>query len=119
MPFGTLRLPYLRSTPLLHREHRSLCSAAGRNIFPLPCTYSVTLNKRNMSGLRFSVGDIIAAIKLVGTVTDALRESSHASTSFRSLIHELYALERAPPSVKQLDLGESQEADKITLQRAR
>ncbi|KAJ5948868.1 hypothetical protein N7454_002175 [Penicillium verhagenii] len=54
-------------------------------------------------GFGFSVGDFIAALELVGTVIDALRESSEATSSMRSVINELYALESALLHVKRLD----------------
>ncbi|KAJ0419919.1 hypothetical protein BJY00DRAFT_285409 [Aspergillus carlsbadensis] len=66
-------------------------------------------------GFGFSVGDILATLKLVGTVIDSLRESSHAGSNFRSLIQELYALETALLHVKRLELDESQNADKVAL----
>jgi len=51
----------------------------------------------------FSIGDFIAAIELVRTVIDTLRESSNSGTSFRALISELYALETALLHAKRLD----------------
>jgi hypothetical protein len=69
-------------------------------------------------GFGFSVGDFLAALELVGTVIDALRESSHAGTNFQSLIQELYALETALLHIKRLDLDESQHADQVALQNA-
>lgn len=69
-------------------------------------------------GFGFSVGDFIAVLKLVGTVIDALRESSSASTSFRSLIAELYALETALLRVNRLDLDDAQTVDIIALRSA-
>ena len=64
-------------------------------------------------GFGFSVGDFLAALKLVGTVIDALRESSHASSSFRSLINELYALEYVL-----LDLDDGHNFEKHALRQA-
>jgi Fungal N-terminal domain of STAND proteins len=52
----------------------------------------------------FSVGDFIAALELVGTVINALRNSSKSGASFRSLINELYALETALLRVKRLNI---------------
>lgn len=69
-------------------------------------------------GFGFSVGDFLAALELVGTVIDALREASDANTSFRSLINELYALESALLRVKRLDLDESQNVEKLALYQA-
>lgn len=66
----------------------------------------------------FSVGDFLAALRLVGTVIDALRESSHASSSFRSLINKLYALETALLHVKLLDLELGHNSEKVALQQA-
>ncbi|KAJ5746367.1 hypothetical protein N7520_011549 [Penicillium odoratum] len=59
-------------------------------------------------GFGFSVGDFIAALQLMGTVIDALRESSEANSSIRSVINELYALESALLHVKRLDTGINQ-----------
>jgi hypothetical protein len=69
-------------------------------------------------GFGFSVGDFLAVLKLVGTVIDALRESSYASSSFRSLINELYALESALLGVKRLDAEVGQNFKKVALQQA-
>lgn len=69
-------------------------------------------------GFGFSVGDFLAALSLVGTVIDALRESSHASSSFRSLINELYALESALLRVKRLDLDDGHHVEKVALGQA-
>ena len=58
----------------------------------------------------FSVGDFLAAL-------DALRETSEARTSFRSLIDELYAPESALLRVKRLDVDNSLYIEKIALQQ--
>ncbi|RYP28695.1 hypothetical protein DL767_007092 [Monosporascus sp. MG133] len=68
-------------------------------------------------GFGFSVGDFLAVLRLVGTVIDALRESSDVSSSFRSLINELYALESALLHVKRLDADVSH-VEKVALQQA-
>lgn len=68
-------------------------------------------------GFGFSVGDFLAVLKLVGTVIDALRECSSASSSFRSLINELYILESVLLGVKRLDLDISH-VKKVALQQA-
>lgn len=47
-----------------------------------------------------SVGDFIAGIKLVQDLTEALKESCSSSSDFRDLVRELYSLERALISVK-------------------
>ena len=69
-------------------------------------------------GFGFSVGDFIAVIKLVGTVIDALRDSPFASSSTRSLINELYALESALIQVKRLDPDVGHNFEKVALQQA-
>jgi Fungal N-terminal domain of STAND proteins len=66
-------------------------------------------------GFGFSVGDFLAALELVGTVIDALRESSHARDAFRSLIDELYTLQTALLYVKRLDPGNGNRVEKIAL----
>lgn len=69
-------------------------------------------------GFGFSVGDFLAALRLVGTVIDAIRESSNANTSFRSLLNELYTLESVLLRVKRLDLDDCRNVDKLALQQA-
>lgn len=69
-------------------------------------------------GFGFSVGDFLAALKLVGTIVDALRETSHSSAAFQALIIELYALQTALLHVKQLDFDESQRFEKVALYQA-
>lgn len=69
-------------------------------------------------GFGFSVGDFLAAPNLVETVIDALRETSEARTSFRSLIDELYALESALLRVKRHDVDNSLYIEKLALQQA-
>jgi hypothetical protein len=69
-------------------------------------------------GFGFSVGDFFAALNLVGTVIDALRESGNASSSFRSLISELYTLESSLLRVKRLDLDDSHKVQQLALRQA-
>ncbi|KAF1962785.1 hypothetical protein CC80DRAFT_512106 [Byssothecium circinans] len=69
-------------------------------------------------GFGFSVGDFLAALKLVGTVIDALRESSNSGSAYRELLNELYSLETALLRVKRIDLDESQHIDKLALRQA-
>lgn len=74
------------------------------------------LHQKTMSvGFGFSVGNSLAALNPVGTVNDALRETSEARTSFRSLIDEPYALESALLRVKRLDVGNSLYVEKLAL----
>jgi hypothetical protein len=69
-------------------------------------------------GFGFSIGDFIAALQLVGTVIDALRDSGDSSAEYRSLIGQLYTLESALLRVKRLELDGSQHAEVITLRQA-
>ena len=69
-------------------------------------------------GFGFSASDFVAVLKLVRTVIDALRESSHATTSFHSLIQELCALEYALRCVKRLDPTAGDSADYAALREA-
>jgi hypothetical protein len=69
-------------------------------------------------GFGFSAGDFIAAINLVSTVIDALRESGDSSSEYRELIGQLYTLETGLLRVKQLDLDDSQHAEIIALRQA-
>jgi hypothetical protein len=69
-------------------------------------------------GFGFSVGDFLAALKLVGTVIDALRESSNSGPAYRELLNELYSLETALLCVKRIDLDEVQHIKKVALQQA-
>ncbi|KUL91419.1 hypothetical protein ZTR_01493 [Talaromyces verruculosus] len=76
-----------------------------------------------MATFGFSVGDFLAALKLVGTIIDGLRASGHSSTRFRSLLSELYTLEDALIRVKRLDVVDddddgSQASERIALQQA-
>ena len=66
----------------------------------------------------FSAGDFIAALNLVGTVIDALRDSGDASLEYRELIRELYTLEQGLFRVKRIELDESQTTERIALQQA-
>lgn len=70
-------------------------------------------------GFGFSAGDFIAAINLVSTVIDALRESGDSSSEYRELISQLYTLETALLRVKRLDLDNSLYVEIIALQQSR
>ena len=69
-------------------------------------------------GFGFSIGDFLATINLVGTVINALRESSHSTAAFRELLNELYILEKTLINVKHIELDESQHFEKIALYQA-
>lgn len=45
----------------------------------------------------FSAGDFIAAIELVVTVINGLRNSDNSSSGYRELVHQLYTLETGLP----------------------
>ena len=66
----------------------------------------------------FSAGDFIAALNLVSTVIDALREVGGASTEFREVVRELLTLETALIRVKRLDLDDSHNDARAALQTA-
>lgn len=66
----------------------------------------------------FSVGDFIAALQLVASVIDAVRDSRGSGPEYRELINELYALETALLQVKQLELEEEQRLEYIALRQA-
>ncbi len=69
-------------------------------------------------GFGFSAGDFIAALNLVSTVIDALRDSGSAGLEYRELVRELYTLEQALFRVKRIELEESQIVEQIALQQA-
>lgn len=68
-------------------------------------------------GFGFSAGDFIAALKLVGTIIDALRDSGEAGAAYRELVRELYSLETALLQVKRLDGEEIPQAQIISLRQ--
>jgi predicted DNA-binding protein YlxM (UPF0122 family) len=67
-------------------------------------------------GFGFSVGDIIASLKLIVTAVDALNESGKSSTSFNGLINELKALTSALEIVRDLDIDDNQQVIKVAIQ---
>ncbi|PQE17488.1 vegetative cell wall protein [Rutstroemia sp. NJR-2017a WRK4] len=69
-------------------------------------------------GFGFSAGDFIAAIELVATVIDALRESGGASSEYREIVRQLYSLETALLQVKRLEVDPAQHAELVSLQQA-
>lgn len=69
-------------------------------------------------GFGFSAGDFIAALQLVSTVIDALRDSGDSSTEYRSLIQQLFSLETALLKVKRLEADDEQRAEVIALRQA-
>lgn len=69
-------------------------------------------------GFGFSAGDFIAALNLVSTVVDALRDSGESSTEYREIISQLFSLETALISVKRIELDDAQQAERIALMQA-
>ncbi|TVY82125.1 hypothetical protein LSUE1_G003544 [Lachnellula suecica] len=69
-------------------------------------------------GFGFSAGDFIAAIKLVGTVIDALRSSGQAGSEYRELVSQLLSLETALVQVKDFEFEETQYAEVVALRQA-
>jgi hypothetical protein len=69
-------------------------------------------------GFGFSAGDFIAALELVGTVIDALRDSGSASAEYRELLRVLYSLETVLIQVKRLEVHESQRAELVAPRKA-
>ena len=59
----------------------------------------------------------VAALQLVGTVIDALRESGDSSIEYRSLLGQLHTLESALLRVKRVELDDSQHAEGVALVR--
>lgn len=55
-------------------------------------------------GFGFSVGDFIAALELLGTVIDALRDSGNASTNFKALVDDVEQLKLTLLRVQQVRL---------------
>ena len=70
------------------------------------------------AGFGFSVGDFLAALELVSTVIDALRDSGEAGNEYRELLRQLHSLETALIQVKRLEVDDSQHAEVIALRQA-
>lgn len=66
----------------------------------------------------FSAGDFTAALELVTTVIDALRESGRASSEYREIVRQLYSLETALIRVKRLEVDPAQNAELVSLRQA-
>lgn len=60
-----------------------------------------------MVGFGFSVGDFIRAVRLVGTVTDALSASSKSTAELQELLRQLHSLQTALREIENLNLDES------------
>jgi hypothetical protein len=66
----------------------------------------------------FSVGDFIAALEVISTVINALRESGESGPQYRELVSQLYSLETALLQVKQMELEEEQRSEYIALRQS-
>jgi hypothetical protein len=69
-------------------------------------------------GFGFSAGDFIAALQLVSTVIDALRDSGESSTEHQALLSQLFTLETALLKVKRLEGDDEQYGEVIALRQA-
>ncbi|MCJ1249967.1 hypothetical protein MMC30_007193 [Trapelia coarctata] len=69
-------------------------------------------------GFGFSAGDFISALNLVGTVISALQDAGGAGSKYRELVRELYTLESALLRVKNVELEDSQGAERAALRQA-
>ena len=70
------------------------------------------------AGFGFSVGDFLAALELVSTVIDALRDSGQAGNEYRELLRQLNSLETSLIQVKRLEVDDSQHAELMALRQA-
>ena len=70
------------------------------------------------AGFGFSVGDFIAAIRLVGTVTDALRNAQRAGREFADIVQLLSTLEVCLINVKEIVLENPGDPHGALLHRA-
>ena len=66
----------------------------------------------------FSVGDFIAAVKLIAQIIDALREAGNAGRHFRELVEELENLKLVLQQIQKLKLSEKLAAENIALEAA-
>ena len=68
-------------------------------------------------GFGFSVGDFVAAVKLVGIVIDALSASSHSRAELQELLRQLQSLEVALKEVENLEVDTSLFAEVLALKQ--
>lgn len=69
-------------------------------------------------GFGFSTGDFIAALELVATVIDALRDSGESSAGYQELISQLSSLQTALIAVNNVELDDVQHAELVALRQA-
>jgi hypothetical protein len=70
------------------------------------------------AGFEFSAGDFIAALKLVSTITSALRDSGGSSTEYKALICQLSTLKIVLEQVQELELDDTYHAEVVALRQA-
>ncbi|KAL8798929.1 MAG: hypothetical protein Q9182_006276 [Xanthomendoza sp. 2 TL-2023] len=71
-----------------------------------------------MVGFGFSVGDFIGAIKLVGTVIDALSASSKSSAELQELLRQFQSLENALREIENLRVDDTLHAEVLALKQS-
>ncbi|KAL8816967.1 MAG: hypothetical protein Q9223_004116 [Gallowayella weberi] len=71
-----------------------------------------------MVGFGFSVGDFIGAVKLVGTVIDALSASSKSSAELQELLRQLRSLETALREIENLRVDDTLHAEVLALKQS-
>lgn len=69
-------------------------------------------------GFGFSTGDFIAALELVATVINALRDTGGSSSEFQELLSQLYTLQTALLAVQSVELDDVQHAELAALRQA-
>lgn len=70
------------------------------------------------AGFGFSAGDFVAALKLVSTITSALRASSSSSAEFQSLISQLETLRTILQRVQELEIDDEYHVEVVALRQA-
>lgn len=68
-------------------------------------------------GFGFSVGDFTAGVSLIKKLIRALNDAAGSRAAYRKLIFELLSLEEALTDISKLSLCQTQESQKVTLQR--
>ena len=69
-------------------------------------------------GFGFSVGDFVAVLNLVRTVIEALKTAGGAKEDFQGLLRQLHALEKVLTRVRDIELDDEQDLDKVALRHA-
>jgi hypothetical protein len=106
-----------RNTASSHRTSNSRLFAfllIANRVGTIIVTYALSMSV----GFGFSAGDFIAALDLVATVIDALRDSGDSSAEYRELVAQLFSLETALRAVERIELDDVQIGEVIALQQA-